>query len=68
MTDATACRCLALSERTSWSLSWKSASMRRVIFMAAQLMNRAASRPPITSRVMRRPRVRIHSPMPPLQN
>ena len=47
ITEATAWRCLALSERTSWSLSRKSASMRRVIRCAAQLMKRAASRPPI---------------------
>ena len=31
ITEATAWRCLALSVRTSWSLSWYSASMRRTI-------------------------------------
>ena len=35
ITDATACRCLAVSERTNASLSRKSASMRRVMRCAA---------------------------------
>ena len=57
MTEATAWRCLALSVRTSWSLSRKSASMRLVIFCADQLMNRAASSEKMMSRVIFRPRV-----------
>ena len=47
ITEATAWRCLALSVRTSWSVSWYSASMRRTTRRADQLMNRAASKPPI---------------------
>ena len=67
ITDATAWRCLVLSERTSWSLSSYSASMRRTILLAAQLMNRAASRPPIIRRAIRRPRSRIQTPKSPRQ-
>ena len=67
MTEATAWRCLALSVRTSWSLSRKSASIRLVIFCADQLMNRAANSEKMMIRVIFRPLVRIHSPMPPRQ-
>src|SRR3954463_15366029 len=41
--------------------------MRRVIFCAVQLMNRAASTAKMISRTIFRPRVMIHSPMPPRQ-
>ena len=57
MTEATAWRCLALSVRTSWSLSRKSASIRLVIFCADQLMNRAANSEKMMIRVIFRPLV-----------
>src|SRR3954454_20793076 len=41
--------------------------MRRVIFCAVQLMNRAASIAKMTSRAIFNPRVMIHSPIPPRQ-
>src|SRR5215211_2018766 len=41
--------------------------MRRTTLLAAQLMNRAASKPPISSSAMRRPRSRIQVPRLPSQ-
>src|SRR4029079_4358094 len=67
ITDATAWRCLASSERTTASLSSYSTSICRTTRAAAQLMNRAASKPPISNKATRTPRVRIHSPMEPCQ-
>ncbi len=61
-TDATAWRCLALSGRTSCSVSRYWASMWRTILPADQLMNRAASRAPISSSAMGTPRSSIQMP------
>src|SRR3954447_13560901 len=44
-----------------------SASMRRTILLAPQLMNRAASRPPIRYSAIGTPRRRTHSPRVPAQ-
>ena len=52
ITEATACRCLVASERTSASLSVKPTSIRSVTFWAAQVTNRAASTAPISSIMM----------------
>src|SRR6266576_1078598 len=41
--------------------------MRRTIRCAPQLMNRAASKPPIRYSAIGTPLTRIHSPMPPTQ-
>src|SRR5262245_19855640 len=41
--------------------------MRRTTLLAAQLMNRAASKPPTSSSAIRTPRSRIHTPMSPRQ-
>src|SRR5271166_6849438 len=67
ITDATACRCLVASERTSASLKVKPSSSCRVTRCATQLTKRAASTAAISTMTIRRPRVMIHWPASPRQ-
>ena len=63
ITDASACRCFDVSERTSASVSRAFASIRSMIFPPSQVAKRVSRIAPITSRTISSPLPRAHRPM-----
>src|SRR5215469_8490110 len=63
ITDASACRCLDASDRTSASVSRALASIWSMIFPPSQVTKRVSRIAPVTSRTISSPLPRAHRPM-----